>query len=133
MCFPTLDISRETSFGKGAVVSVLLMVFWISSERCRAAPCLSSASPPAQPCSLPPSCSSSTKIGKFKKRQTSLESEMLFQGLKEPETWEILSLKDTLCKRRGCLRLVNWTENLLLLSQAWSEVTEKFKSYPLIH
>lgn len=72
------------------------------------------------------SCSSSTKNGKFKDRQASLEFEMLFQGLTELETQEILSKKDILCKRRS-LSWVKWPAKLLLLSQPWSEVTAKFK------
>lgn len=44
----------------------------------------------------------------------------------------MLSKKDIIYKRRR-LRLVNWTANLLLPSQAWSEITEEFKSYPFNH
>lgn len=100
---------------------VLLRVLWGCT-----APC---AKPwqPAQPSTLRSSCSSSTKNGKFKDGQISLEFIMLFQGLTELETQEILSEKDILCKRRS-LSWVKWTAELLLLPQPWSELTGKFKS-----
>lgn len=118
------DISGEISFGKGAVIRVLLMLVWISSAPCRAAPCLKLCQSACSAVPSPSSCSSSTKHGKFKYRYSLRIRNVISRTQRD---------RNALDKRRNHLSLVNWAANLLLLLQVWSEMTEKFKPYPLDH
>lgn len=101
-CFATLDTSGDVSCGKcpcQRLADGVLDQLWALSRALRLKLCHSGRSA-TRSC-----CSSSKKTEKFKACWTSLELEMLFQGLQEPETQEVLREKDIICKS-CCPRLV---------------------------